>query len=741
MRRVILFSSARNATDGKGHDIDPDSVAKRDAVLGVLHREQTVRESCRSLPFTIVMWLTFIIVSIGHRQVPTVHRVRGALDSMIKKPTSVDPELVAAAAVCANITLQPRRLRSSGGGAGGGARKPDDPASASVSVASFEQISSFVDAMNWAQTSFIQVLWQGSGRVNYYYRALGGMHLTFEETKLEACTKSKYLAEFYGKDCRSLEDNAPSTTEMWLDLRNPAANESFRTAETFCGPRLLSPAMTGMKAESLLYNGEVAFLVLVTASFSQETDGYFKTKLKFCELGEIYSSWTKHIGDIVWYALLLWFVVSELMRVGRARVKKTPWLQILDKWTMTNIAFLVGSVGVGGFWIYFSQALQSVGDDIHRHSGDLNKIREVYNRVGNLCAEQGWNETFLWWYSQLLLVKFFQAFQVNARLSVISTTIKESARELMHFVLVFGLIFANYSLGAHLLFGKHIKEWSTFRGSVNMCFLVLMGDFDYGAMHAVAPVSSQLWFWSFMMLVFMVMLNMMLVIIMDVYGQVKDRVGNSETLYQQARTLVETHLQDIQMLGDGGKESARKKKLKKIDYLWKDKVMRELAHPGGVVVMDDDQSEGSNRKDQKADFVNAKTLVEMGCPTERRALLLITKAGARAPPKEEDAAGDAEADEEQEVDEPEPESAPVDGAAPGEAEVDVAELRSRLDVLSKQMKEIRTQSGDTWAKIQEHLELMVLQHDIGRVPEVWSTKSLGICTKLDKGKHQNRTGH
>ena len=37
------------------------------------------------------------------------------------------------------------------------------------------------------------------------------------------------------------------------------------SAETFCGPRLLSPAMTGMKAESLLYNGEVAFLVLYLA--------------------------------------------------------------------------------------------------------------------------------------------------------------------------------------------------------------------------------------------------------------------------------------------------------------------------------------------------------------------------------------------------------------------------------------------------------------------------------------------
>merc|ERR1719158_2354122 len=123
------------------------------------------------------------------------------------------------------------------------------------------------------------------------------MHLMFQETQLTQCMKSDYLAAFYGKDCRSLEGEKDfSTTEMWLHIDNPAASEANRTAQTLCGPRLLSPATVGMRAQSLLYNGEVAFLVLVTVSFKQETVGSFKTELKFCELGEIYASWTKHIG-------------------------------------------------------------------------------------------------------------------------------------------------------------------------------------------------------------------------------------------------------------------------------------------------------------------------------------------------------------------------------------------------------------------------------------------------------------
>jgi hypothetical protein len=636
-----------------------------------------------------------------------------------------------------NPALNPsiRRLRSSGGGTGG-ARKPDEEVSSSVSVASFTQISSFLEAMGWLQTSFVPTLWHDSGRVATYYRTLGGMHLRFEETKLTQCTKSKYLADFYNKDCRST-GNDRSGTEMWLDIKNPAIDEAIRSANTMCGPRMLSSATTGMKAQTLLYNGELAFLSLVTASFSQELVGSFKPKIKFCELGEMYSSWTKHIGDIVWGLLLMYFFVGEFMRIGRERVKQRPWRQILNSWTLINITIFVWSLGISIFWTYFSVALQSVGEEIHSHNNDLAKIRRVYTRVEDLCLEQAWNETCLFWYSLLLMVKFFQAFLVNARLAVISTTIKESARELAHFILVFGLIFFNYALGAHILFGKHIQDWSTFRRSVNMCFLVLMGDFDYASMHAIAPISSQLWFWSFMMLVFMIMLNMLLVIVMDVYCQVKERASSTETLYAQAVFLIESISQDL--FPAASSPTGTSDNSSRYDFFWLEKVASALEHPKGVIVEFAEESDPFAEADEQdtPELMNMDMLIEVGCPAHRAAGLLLKSGAQQVPPKDEDQKVPQDDDDNGEVEEPEPEDLPEESqedVGAKDIKVDPDELRARITSMSKQIHEMRTNCKTTWAQVQAHLELLVLQNEIGRVPEVWSTTSLGICTSYTKKK-------
>ena len=46
-------------------------------------------------------------------------------------------------------------------------------------------------------------------------------------------------------------------------------------------------------------------------------------------------------------------------------------------------------------------------------------------------------------------------------------------------------------------------------------FICLMGDFDFPALYFVDPISSIIWFWSFNILVLLVMLNMLLAIVMD----------------------------------------------------------------------------------------------------------------------------------------------------------------------------------------------------------------------------------
>jgi len=68
--------------------------------------------------------------------------------------------------------------------------------------------------------------------------------------------------------------------------------------------------------------------------------------------------------------------------------------------------------------------------------------------------------------------------------------------------------------------------------------LALMGDFDYLAMSRVDSFWATVWFWSFMGLVLLVLLNMLLAIVMDNYTRIATgTTGQADTLWAQTAKM------------------------------------------------------------------------------------------------------------------------------------------------------------------------------------------------------------
>merc|ERR1712232_508962 len=65
------------------------------------------------------------------------------------------------------------------------------------------------------------------------------------------------------------------------------------------------------------------------------------------------------------------------------------------------------------------------------------------------------------------------------------------------------------------------------------CMLIFFGSVDYDVLAAEHPGTCALWFVSFTILMAMIMLNMTLAIIFDVYGARKSQAGVSETIWTQ----------------------------------------------------------------------------------------------------------------------------------------------------------------------------------------------------------------
>ena len=84
-----------------------------------------------------------------------------------------------------------------------------------------------------------------------------------------------------------------------------------------------------------------------------------------------------------------------------------------------------------------------------------------------------------------------------------------------------------FCTSALILFGRDVDEFQSFSRTYITVFRGILGDFDYGSVTKVGRLSASVWWAALMLLVNLVMVNMVLAIIMDVYSSVKARMGEN----------------------------------------------------------------------------------------------------------------------------------------------------------------------------------------------------------------------
>jgi len=133
-----------------------------------------------------------------------------------------------------------------------------------------------------------------------------------------------------------------------------------------------------------------------------------------------------------------------------------------------------------------------------------------------------------------LMLRLFKAYSAQPRLAMVTATIGKGATDMFHFAFVFMTIFITYMIGAMIGFGKEFDAFATPGRAACRCFNVLMGDLGWDDLQIAGRFSAFLWMSQFMVLIYLVLLNMLLAIIMDTYSKVKESIGESaETLWSQ----------------------------------------------------------------------------------------------------------------------------------------------------------------------------------------------------------------
>eukprot|EP00928_Gymnodinium_smaydae_P038534 TRINITY_DN26565_c0_g1_i2.p1 TRINITY_DN26565_c0_g1~~TRINITY_DN26565_c0_g1_i2.p1 ORF type:complete len:780 (-),score=170.06 TRINITY_DN26565_c0_g1_i2:238-2577(-) len=303
----------------------------------------------------------------------------------------------------------------------------------------------------------------------------------------------------------------------------------------------------------MLYTTYNAHLDLFTCTFIllfMNRGGHFHKLLEPVSIWlHPYSSAWNYVFDIAWLLLVIYLAIDEgiqivkhIKQLGFSRGLKTylSWVNFVD-WMNVIYSFVIVI-----YWFVYLGKLDTLNSYIRTASVEVKgswvdaSDREKFFDSAHDAVQSSHNFRFmLAVYPFVLVLRFFKAFSMQPRLAVVTETLKSAAVDILHFGLIFFTVLMIYVISAMILFGQEITDFARFDRALTTTFRVLLGDFDWEEMNQIGRPQAAAWFWSLMILLNLIMLNMLLAIIMDVYSEVKGNIGcEAPTLVSQIFKMI-----------------------------------------------------------------------------------------------------------------------------------------------------------------------------------------------------------
>lgn len=137
----------------------------------------------------------------------------------------------------------------------------------------------------------------------------------------------------------------------------------------------------------------------------------------------------------------------------------------------------------------------------------------------------------------LITLMFVKRMQFHPVLGVVSRSLHLAAEDLRNFVFLLACLVSMYAAIGHSVFGANISKFSTAYLSLETCIHALLGDVSIGKEMRMLldphRTMGALFLWSYMILIFTVVLNFVLAIIVDAF------IVHKSSGYQHQAGIVE----------------------------------------------------------------------------------------------------------------------------------------------------------------------------------------------------------
>jgi len=325
-----------------------------------------------------------------------------------------------------------------------------------------------------------------------------------------------------------------------FDVERPLA-DALETATYIRRHDWLTLSTQTLELQALMVNAECANFAVLSIELKFDFDGKLHKDMhvRVIDAARSAEASRSSLPEILWVVLIAELVCEELwqifwlIRAGEIKKYFRDFWNIVD-WT----SVLVGmSLAVYTFWIgsqveLLSQTVSAF--PVSPLSSDV--VAEDYQDQWSTAIDDAlyiydltiYRQLCLFWYASIVTVRFLKAFFGQAKLALLQLTLTEGFWDVLHFLIMFLVLFNNFAVGGKILFGTESIDWSTYPNAVSTSVLILMGSPKFDQLYAIAPVSATLWYWMFLVIMVFLMMNLLIVIISEYFYQTRRNTGDTK---------------------------------------------------------------------------------------------------------------------------------------------------------------------------------------------------------------------
>ncbi len=123
----------------------------------------------------------------------------------------------------------------------------------------------------------------------------------------------------------------------------------------------------------------------------------------------------------------------------------------------------------------------------------------------------------------LTILRMLKFLDFQKRLGVVTRTVQHAATDLFHFGILFAIVVGGYTVLGFVAFGSAIDAFSSFSNSFDTCFQLLLGELGVSSFlfSHTNQIAAILYYYSYLVIVYFILLNILLAILVEAYVQVK----------------------------------------------------------------------------------------------------------------------------------------------------------------------------------------------------------------------------